>query len=538
MTLRLKVSALDRCARRLAPRALLFVLLSMLGTPPQAVAAQRAATTPARRAAAAKPVTRRPARKATARPTPPTSSGVNGRSSAALAADIGATIGAATRSGTWGVMIVSLTHGDTIYALNASEPMQPASTMKLMTTALAFERLGPDHRLRTTVLRDGPLTADGTVQGNLILRGTGDPAFSGRYLPGGPSAPVDMLAELVAGAGVRRVTGSIIGDATAFETRTIPAGWKDSYLHLSYAAPFSALSINENVVWITIAPGRSGGPAQLTWDPMTSGVPLLNSVTTRGGGGSSVSVIRRPGGGYEARGWIGTGSAQRRLQMVIDDPAPFTTGALREALLRRGIGVGGGVVLGPTPDGAQTVAVLPSPPLAQMIAAMNRESINHYAEQIFRNAARGSDGRALGSAETGDAALREFLTSRVGVSSNAIIATDGSGLSLMDRVTPRAMTRLLAYANEAPWSSAFHASLPVAGESELLRNRMKYSPAQGNLHAKTGTTDTVIGLAGYTTAENGEIIAFTFLYNGRDRWNAKAAIDRMGETLSGFARAE
>ena len=531
-------SAVDRRARRLAPRALLFLLLATLGAPPQTVEAQRAGKAAVRKPASRKPAARKAPRKATSRPTPPASNGVNARSSAALAADIGSTIGSATRSGTWGVMVVSLTHGDTIYALNAGEPMQPASTMKLMTTALAFERLGPDHQLRTLVLRDGPLTADGTVQGNLILRGTGDPAFSGRYLPGGPSAPVDVLAELVAGAGVRRVTGSIIGDATAFEARTIPAGWKDSYLHLSYAAPFSALSINENVVWITIEPGSRGGPAKVTWDPMTSGVPLVNSVSTRGGGGSAVSVIRRPSGGYEARGWIGAGSGQRRLQMVIDDPAPFTTGAFREALLRRGIPVGGGIVLGPTPDGAQAVAELPSPPIARMVAAMNRESINHYAEQLFRNAARGRAGRALGSAETGDAALREFLTSRVGVSSSAIIATDGSGLSLMDRVTPRAMTRLLAYANDAPWSSAFHASLPVAGESELLRNRMKFSPAQGNLHAKTGTTDTVIALAGYTTAEDGEIIAFTFLYNGRDRWNAKAAIDRIGETLSGFARAE
>ena len=167
---------------------------------------------------------------------------------------------------------------------------------------------------------------------------------------------------------------------------------------------------------------------------------------------------------------------------------------------------------------------------------MNRESVNHYAELIFRNAARGIAGTAIGSAMAGDAALREFFSRRLGEPAGSVVAADGSGLSQMDRVTARGLTRLLGYAHDAPWGSAFHASLPVAGESELLRTRMRNTPAHGNLHAKTGTTDEVIGLAGYTTAENGEVLAFTFLYNGTDRWNARAAIDAMGVTMSGFAR--
>jgi D-alanyl-D-alanine carboxypeptidase/D-alanyl-D-alanine-endopeptidase (penicillin-binding protein 4) len=117
-----------------------------------------------------------------------------------------------------------------------------------------------------------------------------------------------------------------------------------------------------------------------------------------------------------------------------------------------------------------------------------------------------------------------------------VIAADGSGLSILDRVTTRSLIQLLAYSHRAPWAADFHASLPVAGESELLRHRMRYTPAQGNLHAKTGTTNDVVGLAGYVTARNGEVLAFAFLYNGRDRWNAKDAIDVAGATLAGFAR--
>ena len=167
---------------------------------------------------------------------------------------------------------------------------------------------------------------------------------------------------------------------------------------------------------------------------------------------------------------------------------------------------------------------------------MNRESVNHYAELLFRNAARGPSHTELGSAENGYAHLREFLSTKVGVSPDEVFVTDGSGLSTIDRITPRAMVKLLAYAHSAPWSSTFHASLPVAGESELLRNRMRYTPAQGNLHAKTGTTNDVISLAGYTTARNGEVIAFAFMYNGYDRWNAKTTIDAMGATLASFIR--
>jgi D-alanyl-D-alanine carboxypeptidase/D-alanyl-D-alanine-endopeptidase (penicillin-binding protein 4) len=508
-----------------APRlrlAVALLLAAAVSAPTTTAGAQRSRARAAPRRAAAKP----PALPA---PTTP-------RSREALAADLATMIGRSTRSGTWGVMVLSLTRGDTLYALNAGEPMQPASTMKLMTTALALDQLGPDHRFRTTVLRTGPLLADGTVQGDLVLRGAGDPAFSGRYFSGGPDAPVDLLANVVKGAGVRHVTGSVVGDATAFDSRLVPAGWKESYLHLAYAAPVSALSINENVAWITVAPQGPGAAARVTFEPATSGVPIVNSVRTRSGGGSSISVLARPAGGFEVRGWIGSKAATRRVQMVIQDPAPYAAGALEEALGRVGVKVDGGVRLGPTPDDAVVVGTLPSPPLSQLLAAMNRESINHYAELIFRNAARGPDGAQVGSAESGDAALRAFLTRDVGTASNAVVASDGSGLSLLDRVTPRAMAKLLAYAHEAPWSNAFHASLPVAGESELLRTRMRFSPAQGNLHAKTGTTDQVIALTGYTTAENGEIIAFVFMYNGTDRWNARDAIDRMGVTISGFGR--
>jgi D-alanyl-D-alanine carboxypeptidase/D-alanyl-D-alanine-endopeptidase (penicillin-binding protein 4) len=113
---------------------------------------------------------------------------------------------------------------------------------------------------------------------------------------------------------------------------------------------------------------------------------------------------------------------------------------------------------------------------------------------------------------------------------------DGSGLSQLDRVTARSMVQLLGYVHHADWGPVFHAALPVDGESGTLKRRSKGTPARGNLHAKTGTTNTVAALGGYVTAKNGEVLAFSLIYNGRDRWNAKTAMDQIGATMAEFVR--
>jgi D-alanyl-D-alanine carboxypeptidase/D-alanyl-D-alanine-endopeptidase (penicillin-binding protein 4) len=198
--------------------------------------------------------------------------------------------------------------------------------------------------------------------------------------------------------------------------------------------------------------------------------------------------------------------------------------------------VDGAVKPGKTPESAEKVASLASPPLSRIVSEMNRESINIVAELLFRDAARANAADSIGTAASGLANLREFLKTKVGADPQSVRVSDGSGLSTLDFLTPRVMIELLSYAHGGPWSSAFHGSLPVAGESELLRRRMRQTPAQGNLHAKTGTTNTVVALGGYVTAKDGEIIAFAFIYNGNDRWNAKATMDAMGATLANFVR--
>ncbi len=459
------------------------------------------------------------------------------RTTEALAGDLAGQLTRRTRGGRWGVIVVSLTRGDTLYSVNPDLALQPASTMKLFTSALAFERFGPEFEFSTDVLRDGPLDSAGTLHGNLILRGDGDPSLSNRFLRGEPDAPMQLLARYVKSAGIKHVDGDLIGDATAFEAQRVPLGWLPRWLTAGYAPRVSALSLNDNLAWVAVSPGQPGRAAIVGLEPSSSAIPLANSVkTVADSRGSSIVVRARVDGGVEARGWIGERASTKTVELVIEDPALFATGALRDALASQGVIVGGHVRLAPTTAGAVGVASLASPPLARIVAAMNRESINCYAELLFRDAVRGPARTEIGSAELGGAMLRDFLNQKVDAPRDAVTVTDGSGLSTLDRITPRAMVDLLAYAHRAPWGPALHASLPVAGESELLRNRMRYTPAQGNLHAKTGTTNDVISLGGYVTAMDGEVLAFSFIYNGYDRWNAKSTIDGMGATLASFIR--
>jgi D-alanyl-D-alanine carboxypeptidase/D-alanyl-D-alanine-endopeptidase (penicillin-binding protein 4) len=514
-------------------RAFAVMLIAALVIAPQPIETQtskkKQASAAAKRKAAARKkaaARRRPVRRA---PPAPVILATSPRGKSALAADMGSFAGR-VRSGNFGIMAVSLTRGDTLFMHNAGIPLLPASTLKMLTSAVAFERFGPQYRFSTDVLHDGTVGADGTLAGNVYLRGDGDPSLSGRYMQGGPEAPMNFLADQLVARGVKRITGDVVGDASAFDDRTIPEGWLTRYLQSGYAARVSGLSLNENLVWVTIEPGG------VRLEPATSAIKLVNNVRTVAGGGASLSIRRASDGTITVSGRIGRNSAPRRYVYVVEDPAPFATGALREALIAKGITVSGGIRLGKTPANATKLASIESPTLDRIIAAMNRESINHFAELLLRNAVRGRQREKQGTAPAGQALMRNFFATKVGADTMQLMIADGSGLSTLDRVTPRAMTQMLGYAHSADWGPWFHASLPVAGESELMRRRMRGGQAQGNLHAKTGTTNDVVALSGYVTALNGEVIAFSFIYNGRDRGAARSMIDVMGQTLANFAR--
>lgn len=433
-----------------------------------------------------------------------------------------------TRSGRWGVLVLSVSRGDTLFSEEPDRLLKPASTLKLLTAALALERFGADHTFATDVLSDGA-PSSGVLRGNLYLKGGGDPTLSLRFSKG--ESPTDALARQVRARGIERVLGDVVADESAFAPERIPVGWKNSYRASAYAAPVSALSLNENLVWVSTRVVDSRAIVAL--DPPSAGMSVTNRVRVVAGRGGRV-LVGRTKDGVLATGTIGAQSPPRRYSLVVQDPPAFAGGALATSLAKAGVVLDGTVRLGETPRNSVRVATVHSLPLQSIVSIMNRESINHYAELLFRSAARQPD--RAGSATAALETLRRFLSDKVGVNREAIRVRDGSGLSEADTLTARGIVQVLSYADRASWSSAYHLSLPVAGQSGLLRRRMKATLAQGNLHAKTGSTNTVASLAGYVTARNGELLAFAFIYNGRDLWNARVAMDRMGSTLAGFYR--
>lgn len=453
----------------------------------------------------------------------------------ALTRDLNQLVNTSTTRGDWGATVISLTSGDTLFVRNPDEMLLPASTMKLYTAAIAFERFGPAHQFRTDILHDGAVGNDGTLIGNLYLKGAGDPSLGPRYRAWhGGVAPLEAIADLVYASGVRRITGDVIGDASAFDSRRVPEGWRSRYLQAGYAARVSALSVNENIANVVVRSTASG--ATVSFDEPLIGIPIYPTVEVRAGSrGARISVWQdTTADRFRVTGWIGALSPERSYRVVVEQPERFAAAAFRAALEKRGIVIEGMTKAATAPATAQRLTAWASPPLAQLVVTMNGESNNHFAELLFRNAARSVAG--VGSAEAANDVLRSFLTQRVGVRPNSVYAADGSGLSTLDRVTARSMVQLLAYANAAPWGQVFQATLPVAGRTETLRTRMRRTRATGNLRGKTGTTNDVTSLAGYVTTQGGEQLAFAFIYNGADLWRARSAIDAMGVTLAGFSR--
>jgi len=484
--------------------------------------------------AAALPAPQYPEMRSVARATPPAAKPMSKRAGVErLVADLKAALARTRRNGSWGVLVVSLSHGDTLFGRNPDRQFLPASTMKLFTSAVALDRFGPEGRFETAVLRAGALGTDGVLRGDLVLRGAGDPTLSGRPADGAAEPPMATLARLVAGAGITRVTGAIIGDASAFDDAAVPDGWKAQYLRSPYAARVSALSFNENRIRVAVRP--AGLRAAVTIEPSMSGVAVSNEVrVARGSRAARVAVHEDSAGRLRLTGWIGALSRTRVSDVVVEHPELFAAGALRAALAELGVLVDGPARAGQAPADAVPVAALESPPLGRIIAQMNGESNNHFAELLFRDAAR--DVGVAGSAENANVLLRRFLYEKANVPPTMVFAADGSGLSILDRVTPRAMVHLLDYVRRAPWGPVLEQSLPVAGETETLRNRMRGTPASGNLRGKTGTTSAVASLGGYVTARNGEQLAFAFIYNGGYRLRARNVIDAMGAALARFTR--
>lgn len=475
-----------------------------------------------------------------------------------LSAQLGRILdGARWRSSRWSVLAVSLDRGDTLFSRNPRTPLAPASNLKLLTSVAALHYLGPDFRFQTFVLSDGTVDATGTLQGDVILYGTGDPAISDRLYPSATTV-LDELARELARRGIRRVQGDIVGDGTFFPDGIRPPGWRTGYLNDWFAAPVSALSYNENVATIRVEPGAFPGA-----DPVVHTIPegaplhIVNQATTVGGRAWPPLMTDRPDPSQPTRlvGQMRVGGREAWRVLTVGDPALFAADALRTALDRAGISVTGETrsltaaseigssrltgrrVWAPGIRSEPRIRILArhrSPPLTQLLEVLNKQSHNLYAELLLKTV--GQVALADPTRAGGISAVTRYLREGVGVDPALFHIEDGSGLSPDNRVSAEVFVQVLAYAAREVWADALWASLPEAGNRRELP-RMFRTAAARNLRAKTGTIEHVSALSGVVRNRRGERILFSIISNDVSSTSAAKRIeDRIGAQLAAFDR--
>lgn len=431
------------------------------------------------------------------------------------------------------VKIASLDTGRVLFEQDARKWMQPASNMKIFTVAAALDRLTPDYRFITSVYAPARPDAAGVVRGDLVVYGRGDPSFATRFNPEGNSDyffALDALAADIHAAGVRRVEGDLVGDESYFEDRPIPPGWEWDDLQWYYGAEVSALTVNDNAVELSVRPGAAvGAPARITVGPSTPHVTIIDRTITSERGTTRELSVNRPLGqnSIEIRGRLPIDDRGYTASLAVSRPALLFATMLRAALERRGIVFTGqtrtvdaqGRREKPLPVSSLVeIAARKSPPLSAIAAQVMKPSQNLYAELLLRTLGKLSNSAdpKLSSDEAGAAVVRNFLT-QAGIDPSGLVMRDGSGLSRANLVTADTTLQLLVYMNRHRFGSEFRLTMPVAGVDGTLRNRMKGTPAQGNVRAKTGTLGTATSLAGYVFSASGERLVFVLMINNPPR---------------------
>jgi serine-type D-Ala-D-Ala carboxypeptidase/endopeptidase (penicillin-binding protein 4) len=441
----------------------------------------------------------------------------------------------ALASGWWGIEVRSLRTGKVLYASNAQRNFMPASTMKLVTTAAVLDALGPDARLRTTVETAGRIDSFGRVLGDVYLVGRGDPNLSGRFSGGRPTAPFEAMIDRLQAAGVRRIEGRLIGHEGLFTGPRRGERWNWTDLVWCYGAEVSALAFNDNCAQLTAAPGeRAGDPARVDRTPASRYYAVASTATTSPAGQPEQLRLERDIGAmvFRLSGTVPLGAAPWDGSVAIEDPARYAVTVFAELLQARGVVVTGGIETSsaPLPAGVRVLAAHESGPLSEMLQAINKPSQNLHAEMMLRLV--GARVKAEGSAEAGLDAVGDFLR-RLRVDGASWSLHDGSGLSRTNLLTPHGVVDLLAAMDRHVHKAAYADSLPVAGVDGTLASRMRGTPAEGRVRAKTGTLTQVNALAGYATNADGDRFAFSIVLNHHNAGSSAAvgAIDAVVNAL-------
>lgn len=456
-----------------------------------------------------------------------------------LRADIlSATSAPGVQRAAWGIVVQSLDRNERLFELNPGTLLVPASVGKLVSLATAVDLVGWDYRFETTLRATGAIV-DGVLQGDLLVVGSGDPAIGGR---GGDD--LSMWITALKALGIRRIDGRVIGDDDAVEEPRPQLAWAWDDLGYVSGTLFGALNLAENRVVVTVVPSSTpGAPTTISVEPHAAYRPLGNrSVTGASGSPQLLWPEQRPGEPFlTIAGSIPAGAPAARLSVSAGNPTFWFASVLRNRLLTGGIDVTGEAFdvddVRPRPDVATSSVLYTyrSRPLADIAQPLLKESINLYGEAVMRLNA------APGVFPTNDAAI-EGMRQRLdgwGVPRDAWQIIDGSGLSRRNAIAPEAVVAVLQRMYDPSGASPWMTGLPVAGRDGSLDGRMKGTPAEHNVRAKTGSMSNIRTMAGYMRTRDGETLAFAIMADNFEGPGSAAieAIDRIAVRLATFSRS-
>lgn len=494
--------------------------------------------------------------------------------------------------GRWGVCVRSGRDGRVLYQREGRQLFRPASNLKIYTTAAALELLGADYRWRTSIFTNGSIDPNGTLNGNLILYGRGAPDLSSAGRIDAKTATdnsLNSLADALYQKGLRAVNGRIIADESYFHGEERPEGWLWDDMQWYYGAEPSALTINDNslLLQVTTANSAAGDKPTVQALPANQFVRVSNDAIVTTGGRTSIGVAHASddgGASLRVYGEVPKGAQAFGVRVAMPEPALNAGYLLREALNRHGITIANNnnaaqviardarspqtngnnqnqenqnasattnsTVNDSTPTNSAVnnstanlneLAFALSRPLVDVVRTTNKESVNLNAELLLRTLGRergyGSGQNASQYADdtkAGIAVVRRWL-SQSGVDADNFSLHDGSGLSMLNLVTPHATVQLLALMQQTPNAKNFFDSLPVAGTDGTLGGR--FGDARGRIHAKTGAVAQTYALSGYAASADDETLIFSIFCNeapGR----TTATIDRIVNLLVKYREIE
>jgi D-alanyl-D-alanine carboxypeptidase/D-alanyl-D-alanine-endopeptidase (penicillin-binding protein 4) len=417
----------------------------------------------------------------------------------------------------WGVLIKSLKTGEILYKRNADKFFIPASDVKLFTTSAALLLLGENYRYKTRFYAEGEIYK-GTLYGNLIIQGSGDPTISNRYIAGDVDTIFSAWCDSLKSKGIFRIAGNLLGDDDGFDEKGYGTGWMRDYEYAWFAAPSGALSFNNNVINIYIKPTSKDLPASVTIEPNVKNLYFINKVlTSENSDKNSIQIIKnRKNDVITIKGNIGETDIPKTEYIAVEDPTEYFVSVFESVLKKHDIVLEGYAIDADKEahaiDYSETTKLFEhkSVQLKEIVKEINKNSNNFYSEQLIKTI--GLEINNYGSIENGVKATRKVFE-KMGINIDNLLLSDGSGLSRLNLVTPKQIVNLLSYMYKSSGYKNFYNSFPIAGRDGTLQNRMKNTVAENNVRGKPGLLNSVSAISGYLTTIEDEPIVFSIIAN-------------------------